>query len=61
MPSGTTLGGVKSRKGARLITIDASTADGQVSHGQFTSLKMFLYEKVGDYYDAMNADNLWLG
>ena len=42
-PPGATLGGVKSRKGARLIIVDASTADGQVSHGQYTSLKMFLY------------------
>ena len=56
-PPGATLGGVKSRKGARLIIVDASTADGQVSHGQCTSLKMFLHEKEGDYHDAMNADN----
>ena len=27
-----------------------------MSHGQCTSLKRFLYEKEGDYHDAMNAD-----
>ena len=41
-PLGATLGGVKSRKGARLIMIDSSPADGQVSNEQFTFLKMFL-------------------
>ena len=42
------------------ILNDASTADGQVSHGKCTSLNTFLYEKKGDYHDAINADNLWL-
>ena len=39
-PPGATLGGVKSRKGARLIIVDASTADGQVSHGQCVKVSM---------------------
>ena len=39
-PPGATLGGVKSRKGVRLIIVDASTADGQVSHGQCVKVSM---------------------
>ena len=29
-----------------------------MSHGHCTSCKMFIYEKVGDYHDAMNADDI---
>ena len=42
------------------LVLDASTADGQVYHGQFTYLKMLLYEKEGDYHNSMNADSLFL-
>ena len=55
-PPGAYRGGVKTRKGDRLIVVDASTEDGELSTAHFTALYMYLYAKEGDYHNAMNGD-----
>jgi hypothetical protein len=62
-PADALINGSKTRKGKRLIVIDAMTADGQLSHWdedgilQSTAHQNWEYAEDGDYHEAMDHNH----